>query len=160
MADPKEVLKYLKLSVNVEQEPGEEIREHIRNTLLGTPGKLRYRHTSLETKLPFLGRMYFLILRKSEKLLGSVAFSLREVKFPRGSLDVWYIRYFSIQAPLRDSTYKQKRLKRSEKKKSKKKPHGDSLLKNFSQPYFDEPDRLLRGIDDANTPSIIYAYVE
>ena len=113
MADPKEVLKYLKLSVKVEEEPGEEIRNHLKNTLLGTPGKLRYRHTSFDTKLPFLGRIYFLILRKSEKLLGSVAFSLRETIVQGKELDVWYIRYFSVHAPLRDSEYRRKRMKKT-----------------------------------------------
>jgi len=160
MADAKEVLKYLKLSVKVEKEPGEEIRAHLKNTLLGTPGKLRYRHTSFDTKISFLGRIYFLTLRKSEKLLGSVAFSLREVHHNKKTKDVWYIRYFSVHAPLRDSTFKRKRLKRSEKKKQKNKPHGDSLLKNFSQPYFDEPDKYLKGKETGNIPSIIYAYVE
>jgi hypothetical protein len=163
MADSTEVLKYLKLSVKVEQEPGEEIRNHLKNTALGTPGKLRYRHTTFDTKLPFLGRIFFLILRRSGKLLGSIAFSLREVQLNDKSLDVWYIRYFSIQAPLRDSTFKRKRLKRSEKKKQKKsskKPHGDSLLKNFSQPYFDEPGKFLEGKEKETIPSIIYAYVE
>ena len=163
MADPKEVLKYLKLSVDVEQEPGEEIRQHIRNTLLGTPGKLRYRHTSLETKLPYLGRIYFLILRKSQKLLGSIAFSLREIRSNKHSRDVWYIRYFSVHAPLRDSTFKRGRMNRAEKKrqiKQKNKPHGDSLLKNFVQPYFDEPDNLLAGGDAKKPKSIVYAYVE
>jgi hypothetical protein len=163
MANSKEVLKYLKLSVDVEQEPGEEIRNHIRNTLLGTPGKLRYRHTSLETKLPFLGRIYFLILRKSGKLLGSIAFSLREIKSNSRSHDAWYVRYFSVQAPLRDSNYKQQRLNREERKRQKRqkdKPHGDSLLKNFVQPYFDEPDKMLAG-NKANKPrSLVYAFVE
>lgn len=162
MADPKEVLKYLKLSVKVEQEPGEEIRNHLKNTVLGTPGKLRYKHTSFDTKFPFLGRIYFIILRKADKLLGSIAFSLREVGFADRTLDAWYIRYFSVHAPLRDKTYKRQRLKRSEKKKlkKKKKPHGDSLLKNFVQPYFDEPDNYLLEAEGKNLPSVIYAYVE
>ncbi len=160
MADPKEVLKYLKLSVKVEQEPGEEIHEHLRNTVLGTPGKLRYRLTSFDTKLPFLGRIYFLILRRSEKLLGSVAFSLRETWYQQKSRPVWYIRYFSVQAPFRDKTFKRKRIMQPDKKKGKNKPHGESLLKNFSQPYFDEPDRLLAGDAESGVPSLIYAYVE
>ena len=139
MADPKEVLKYLKLSVKVEQEPGEEIRDHLRNTVLGTPGKFRYKLTSFDTKLPFLGRIYFLILRRSEKLLGSVAFSLRNAWFRDEAKPVWYIRYFSVQAPFRDKTFRRKRIERSMKKKEGKKPHGESLLKNFSQPPLSAP---------------------
>jgi hypothetical protein len=161
MADPKEVLKYLKLSVKVEEEPGEEIRTHLKNTLLGTPGKLRYRHTSFDTKFPFLGRVYFLILRKSEKLLGSIAFSIREIRSFDTSQDAWYIRYFSVHAPLRDATFKRKRMKRSEKRRlRKRKPHGDSLLKNFVQPYFDLPDKHLTNNGDEKKPSLVYAYVE
>jgi hypothetical protein len=162
MADPKEVLKYLKLSVKVEEEPGEEIRTHLKNTLLGTPGKLRYRHTSFDTKFPHLGKIFFLILRKSEKLLGSIAFSSRTVRTLNKSLNAWYIRYFSVHAPLRDTTFKQGRIKRQEKRKIKRKknPHGDSLLKNFVQPYFDRPDRHFRGTANEISPSLVYAYVE
>ena len=163
MTESREVLKYLKLSVDVEREPGEEIREHIRNTLLGTPGKLRYRHTSLETKLPFLGRIFFIILRKSGKLLGSIAFSLRAVKSPSGEQDAWYVRYFSVHAPLRDATFKRERLDREKAKRPNKrrdKPHGDSLLKNFVQPYFDGPEDLLAGNGSKGTGSLVYAYVE
>lgn len=165
MADTREVLKYLKLSVEIEQNPGEEIREHLRKTLQGTPGKLRYRHTSLDSKLPFLGRIYFLILRKSGKLIGSIAFSLRENKLPEKDRDVWYVRYFSVQAPLRDQVYKQEKLTRSEKKKQierqkKKNSHGDSLLKNFVQPYFDNPVEYFLGDKTGSAPSIVYATVE
>jgi hypothetical protein len=160
MAEAKEVLKYLKLSVDVEQDPGEEIRQHIRNTLLGTPGKLRYRHTSLETKLPFLGRIYFIVLRKSEKLLGSIAFSLRETILPEKSHDIWYTRYFMIHAPLRDSTFKRERIKRSNKKGQKRISRGDSLLKNFIQPYFDDPEKYLNGMEKENQQSLVYAFVE
>lgn len=160
MADPKDVLKYLKLSVQVVQEPDEDIRMHLKNTILGTPGKLRYRHTSFDTKLPFLGRIYFFTLRKSEKLLGTVAFSLREIQTLKKPLDAWYIRYFSMWAPLRDPTFRRKRMKRLEKKKHREKPHGDNLLKNFGQPYFDDPDKLLSGNRESKSSSLIYAYVE
>lgn len=162
MADPKEVLKYFKLSVKVEQEPGEEIRNHLRNTILGTPGKLRYRHTSFDSKLPFVGRIFFIILRKAEKLLGSIAFSHRPVYSNRESAKAWYIRYFSVQAPLRDTEFKRNRLKREGKGKHSEntKPHGESLLKNLMQPYFDEPDNLLNGKALKNPQSLVYAYVE
>jgi hypothetical protein len=160
MADPKEVFKYFKLSVKVEQEPAEEVREHIKNTVLGTPGKFRYRHTSLETKLPFLGSIFFLNLRKADKLLGCIAFSLRKMHFNGDLLDGWYVRYFSVHAPFRDKTFKRKRMKRAERKEKEKKPHGDSLLKNFVQPYFDEPYRYLSGMQGKDSKSIVYAYVE
>jgi hypothetical protein len=163
MADPKEVLKYFKLSVKVEQEASDEIRQHIGSTVQGTPGKLRYRHTSLDTKFPFLGRIYFLILRKSEKLLGSIAFSLRNIRSDSRSNDAWYVRYFTVQAPMRDANFKREKLTREESQKQNRrnnKPHGDSLLKNFVQPYFDDPVKMLAGKDENKSPSLVYAYVE
>ncbi|MCK4856305.1 MAG: hypothetical protein KAT31_18635, partial [Bacteroidales bacterium] len=61
MASQSEVLKYLKLSVSVEEEPGNDVKELLADTVLGTPGKLRYRHTSFNTKLPYLGQIFFII---------------------------------------------------------------------------------------------------
>ena len=56
MASQSELLKYLKLTISVEQEPGKDVKELLANTVLGTPGKLRYRHTTFNTKFPFLGQ--------------------------------------------------------------------------------------------------------
>jgi hypothetical protein len=67
MASRAEVLKYLKLSISVEKEPSKDVRELLAHTILGTPGKFRYRHTSFDTKMQFLGRIYFLVLKKSGK---------------------------------------------------------------------------------------------
>ena len=154
MATRKDVMNYLKLSVQVETQPGNEIQDHIKATVLGTPGKIRYRHTSFAEKFPFLGKIYFLILLKSDRLLGSVAFSLRDIRSGDKKHRSWYIRYFSIRAPLRDATYKRKRAKKSEK------PGRDNLLKTTADPFFSEPDQLAEGTRFEDDRSLIYAYVE
>ena len=154
MATRKEIMKYLNLSVNVETEPNEEVQKHIKQTILGTPGKIRYQHTSFAEKLPFLGKIFFMNLLKSGKLMGTVAFSLRDTSNRNGSIRSWYIRYFSIRAPLRDSNYKRK------KKQKQEKPRRDNLLKSTAEPYFTNPDQIAEGMEFENDKSFIYAYVE
>jgi hypothetical protein len=156
MASRSEVLKYLKLSVSVEKEPGNDIKELLANTILGTPGKLRYRHTSFNTKLPFLGQIYFLVLKKSDKLLGCIAFSKRDTFHIQTPVNSWYIRYFSIRAPLRAKSHKQKRRKRQEKEKSQR----ENLLKITAQKFFDDPTQLDEKLGNAPEGDLVYAYVE
>ena len=154
MATRKEIMKYLKLSVNIETEPNEEVQEHIKQTILGTPGKMRYQHTSFEEKLPYLGKIFFMNLLKSGKLMGTVAFSLRDTLYSTGQLRSWYIRYFSIRAPLRPTSYKVKR------KSKEDKPQRDNLLKSTAEPFFTNPDQIAEGMEFNDNRSFIYAYVE
>ena len=156
MASQSEVLKYLKLSISVEAEPSKDVKELLANTVLGTPGKLRYRHTSFNTKLPFLGQIYFIILKKSDKLLGCIAFSKRDTLYNASPVNSWYIRYFSIRAPLRAKSHKQK----SRKGQEKEKPLRDNLLKLTAQKFFDDPTLLDQKLGDDPGGDLVYAYVE
>ena len=156
MASPSEVLKYLKLSVSVEEEPGNDVKELLADTILGTPGKLRYRHTSFNTKLPFLGQIFFIVLKKSEKLLGCIAFSKRDTLYKESPVNSWYIRYFSIRAPLRAKSHKQKRRNRQEKER----PQRANLLKLTAQKFFDDPTLLNEKSGDDPGGHLVYAYVE
>jgi hypothetical protein len=156
MASQSEVLKYLKLSISVEEEPGNDVKELLADTILGTPGKLRYRHTSFNSKLPFLGQIYFIVLKKSEKLLGCIAFSKRDTYHKESPVNSWYIRYFSIRAPLRAKSHKQQRRKKQEKVK----PQRDNLLKLTTQKFFDDPTMLDDQISKNTGGHLVYAYVE
>lgn len=156
MASHSEVLKYLKLSVSVEGEPSKDVKGLLADTVLGTPGKLRYRHTSFNTKLPFLGQIYFLVLRKSDKLLGCIAFSKRETFLKGSPVNSWYIRYFSIRAPLRAKSHNQKKRNKHEKER----PQRDNLLKLTAQKFFDDPTLLDQKLGNDPGGDIVYAYVE
>jgi hypothetical protein len=147
-------MKYLKLSVNIETEPEADVQDHIRKTVLGTPGRMRYQHTSFREKLPFLGRTFFLNLRKSGKLMGTIAFILRDTMQDNGGLRSWYIRYFSIRAPLRDTTFKRERARKEDR------PQRDNLLKSTAETYFTNPDQIAENMEFNDPRSIIYAYVE
>ena len=154
MATRTEIMKYLKLSVNIETEPEADVQEHIRKTVLGTPGRMRYQHTSFKEKLPFLGRIFFLNLRKSGKLMGTIAFILRDTMHGAGGLRSWYIRYFSVRAPLRDTSFKRKRSRKEDR------PQRDNLLKAAAETYFSHPDQIAEGMEFKDSRSIVYAYVE
>lgn len=156
MASQAEVLKYLKLSISVEREPSMEVKELLADTILGTPGKFRYKHTSFNNKLQFLGKIYFLVLKKSGKLLGCIAFSRRDTYHKRSPVPSWYIRYFSIRAPLRAKSHK---VKRRDNRKNEK-PQRDSLLKHTVQKFFDDPVLLDNELGNNAEGQIVYAYVE
>ena len=156
MASQATVLKYLKLSISVEKEPSKDVRELLAKTILGTPGKFRYRHTSFNTKLPFLGQTYFLVLTKSGRLLGCIAFNKRDTHHGQKTVPSWYIRYFSIRAPLRAKSH---RLRKKEKHKHVKSER-NNLLKMTVQQFFDDPSRLDEELGDSSEGQPIYAYVE
>ena len=156
MASQSELLKYLKLSISVEEEPGNDVKELLADTVLGTPGRLRYRYTSFNTKLPFLGHIYFIVLKKSGKLLGCIAFSKRDTYYQGSAVNSWYIRYFSISAPFRSKSYKQKRGKRQEKER----PQRDNMLKLTVQEFFDDPTKLDKQLGRDPAGNLVYAYVE
>ena len=156
MASQSELLKYLKLTISVEEEPGKDVKELLANTVLGTPGKIRYRQTTFYSKFPFLGNIYFIVLKKSGKLLGCIAFSKRDTYNQGSASNSWYIRYFSIRAPLRAKSHKQKRIKKQEKDK----PQRDNMLKLTVQEFFDDPTLLDKKPIRSEDRDLVYAYVE
>jgi hypothetical protein len=156
MASQAEVLKYLKLSISVEKEPSKDVKELLADTILGTPGKFRYKHTSFNTKMQFLGKIYFLVLKKSGKLLGCIAFSKRDTYHKQSPVPSWYIRYFSIRAPLRAKSHKVKKRQNLRNEK----PQRDNLLKHTVQKFFDDPALLDDGLGVTADGQMVYAYVE
>jgi hypothetical protein len=156
MASQSDVLKYLNLSISIEKEPSEDVKELLSDTILGTPGKFRYRHTSFYSKLDFLGQIWFLVLKKSGRLLGCIAFSRRNTYPQQGTVPAWYIRYFSIRTPLQVKSQKLKRKQKRRKDVTK----GDNLLKHTVQQFFDDPAMLDEVPGNSSDGQPVYAYVE
>jgi hypothetical protein len=148
----KEIAKYHKLQVKVEQEPAQDIINHLKNTVIGTPGRLLYRLTGIEKKIRSLGTCYFLVLRKLNRLIGTIGFVLRTTYSQDVSHNSWYIRYFSIRAPLRTKIHKKEDY-------DNKSSSGDNILKDSIKDYFYEPNRMLGKISDPNQKTFIYAYI-
>lgn len=149
------LLTYHDLTVEVETTPGEELLEHMHGTILGQPGSFRYQHTDLEDRLKSPGENYYMYLRKSGKMMGSVGFCGKPAETAGIAHDSWLIRYFSIKAPMR-SVPKKRREKEDLKDENKR----SSVLGRFIQPVFAEPSQLRAGKQQADPPSIIYAIIE
>jgi hypothetical protein len=81
MKPKKTVINYQELYVDLEQQPGADLLEHLKSNVLGTPGGLRYRHTQTEDKLRNLVETHFLLLWKSVRMFGSLGLYYRQTVF-------------------------------------------------------------------------------
>ncbi len=155
MKDSRTLLTYHDLTVEVQSSPGEELIAHMLETVLGTPGGLRYRHTDIEERLSTLGENYFMFLRKGGKMLGSVGFCGRTAEAAGLEHDSWLIRYFSIKAPMRSVP---RRSRQNESREGK--ADRTSVLGRFIKPIFANPSLLRDGGRKGVVPAVIFGIVE
>jgi hypothetical protein len=155
MSSSRTLLTYHDLTVEVETTPGEELMKHMHQTVLGQPGGVRYQHTDLEERMNSGEENYFMYLRKSGKMLGSVGFCSKPSETVGFKHDSWLIRYFSIKAPLR--SVPQKRKTREELKDENKRT---TVLGRFIQPIFADPSLLRKGVNQKDQPAIIFATID
>jgi len=128
-----------------------DLMKHISSTVLGTPGNLRYQLTQIKKRLDHSMETHFVILTRKGKILGSIAFMKRD-HFYKGQKSIsWYIRYFSINAPLGAKSNKKKKLNNSGR--------GSTLLKDIAIPYMENPCLLLEN-HNPEMKSYVYGYVE
>jgi hypothetical protein len=153
MNQRKKISSYHSLHVVIETQAGENLITHLKKTVLGTPGGLRYMHTDQEKKLKNIGEAYFILLYKSEQLLGSVGLCCRLSQTEQRTDLIWYIRYFAIHAPLRAKTSRKKLI-------TIVSDSGLGILKRAVLPYFENPGLLK---DQDSTPaskSLILAVID
>jgi len=155
MEKARTLLTYHNLTVEVESSPTEELLEHMHSTVVGQPGGFRFQHTNLVDRLTSPGENYFMYLRKSGKMLGSVGFCGKPAETEGISYDSWLIRYFSIKAPLR--TLPKKKKEKTDLKDDNKR---STVLGRFIQPVSANPSLLREGEQKSVPPAIIYAIVE
>ena len=154
------MLKYHDLRVEVVNQAGDDIKTHISKTILGTPGGLIYRLVDTVNKLGDMGLVYFMTLRKSTRLLGSVGLVHRMAKNGSKSFSTYYIRYFSIFAPLRIKTYKERKKELKEAKKQGNIFQKNNLIKDKVIPFFDNMTSLNDPSIPSDTKSFSFAYIE
>src|SRR4030042_3647008 len=94
----QKIASFYSLDVEILSEPNQEIRNHLSDMILGTPGKLQYRFLDINKKLSWLKDCRFLILKKSGRVLGSVCLIRRVSPVATGDYSFWYIRYMYIRA--------------------------------------------------------------
>ncbi len=155
MSEVKTVWQQGSMVTTVENIPPPELIEHISNTYLGTPGGLQYHHTTGIEKLKKMRNCYFVFLRRSGNMLGSIGYVLRDSKAGEQVVKSWLVRYFAVKAPLRTE--------KKAKKEIKRRPINDrafSLLKDLTHIFHDNPERLLDLEVDHIPKAVIYALVE
>ncbi len=145
--------RFDKLHVEIIRKPDEELLRHLRETVLGTPGGLQYQHTQVREKLAHIRDIYFMLLKKSGHLLGSVGLVSRSTSAGNTAYSSWYVRYFSIRAPLRSR-------KPQPETAMKEASRSSGLLKSVAMPFFDDPGKLRSGEAREEGASFLYAYIE
>jgi hypothetical protein len=153
MEEPRTLLTFHDLTVETETVPGQELMDHMHSTVLGQQGGFRYQHMDLEDRLKAPGENYFMYLRKSGRMIGSVGFVGRHKETGGLRHDSWMIRFFSIKAPL--GSAQKKRKEKSDVKGERR----ASVLGRFILPVFANPSQL-RGELDPEAPAVIYALIE
>jgi hypothetical protein len=139
-------------SFEVSTQPDESLINHIKSTLLGSHGGIRYQLTRIERKMANIRKAYFVLLKRNEQLLGSIGFLKRPTYSKSKPYSSWYIRYFSIKAPMQSKVHRRKQMRDPGK--------GSNLLRDIALPYMENPG-LLEGIGNpAGFKSLVYAYVE
>ena len=128
-----------------------ELLQHIKSTVLGTPGRLRYQLTQIEEKLSRIKVIHFLVLTRRNKILGSVGFLKRITYSAQMPHPSWYIRYFSIKAPLRARAQKRENFRDPQK--------GSILIRDIALPYMENPGRFEDEFQ-SHAKSIVYGYIE
>jgi hypothetical protein len=145
------ILSFYALDVEILSEPNQDVRNHLEEMVLGTPGKLQYRFIQISDKLSSLKDCRFLILKKSGRVIGSVCLIRRKSPVLSGGYPFWYIRYMFIRAPLKPKSYKQKRKKRDSSIHL-------NLIWNSVLKYIEQPEILIDSSDTAKQ-SMLYSYV-
>jgi hypothetical protein len=155
MKSRRTLLNYHSLSIEVETSPSEELMEHMYGTVMGQPGGVQYHHTDLEDRLKSGHEDYFMFLRKSGKMLGSVGFCGKPTVTAGLAHDSWLIRYFSIKAPIR-GVPKKRKTKEDIQDENKR----TTVLGRFIQPVFADPEQLREEDMRTGKPAIIFAAID
>ncbi len=142
-----------RLHVEIVRELDEELHHHLQDTILGTPGGMQYMHTNIRKKIEHIRDIYFMLLKKSGHLLGSVGLADRKTFAGEREFRSWYVRYFSIRAPLRPKKY-------SAEAGNKDASRSTGFLKSVALPYFENPALLDKKAGLHKEPSLLYACIE
>ena len=141
--------RILRLETTKKADP--EILSHIKSTVLGTPGRLRYKLKKIEEKLDHINEIDFIVLTRRGKVLGSVGLIRRTARAGGKQIKCWYVRYFSIKAPMRSGKQKHENFRNTER--------GGNIIREAVLPYASQPSKLAEDFDP-DEKTLVYAYVE
>lgn len=152
MEEKQEKFKYHELRVSSVWGADSHIKRHVSKVILGTPGKMRYRHKGALEKMEKVGETLFLTLSKGERLLGTVGFVHRLVRATGKTYNAFMVRYFAISSPMRARKHKVKR-KRAEDDKG-------FVLKEMIKAESNRMPEYLSREEHTRHKTLSYAYIE
>lgn len=152
MPDRKVLVSNQLLQVESSNEADAELLAHFKSNVNGTPGQTRYKLTRIENKLAHMKNLYFVLLKRKGKVMGSVGFHRRETAFDDTFHKSWYIRYFYIHAPFRSKQQLNKKFRQSDL--------GSNIIRDAAMPYMRDPALLMDEGYNPNEKALIYAYIE
>lgn len=138
------------LEVTLLDEAPQDAIELLEETVWGTPGGTLYRHLDTAERINLQQSPAFMTLRKSDRLLGILGFSRRNVRQPSGSTEAFYIRYLSMISGLHRQT--------QVGTTSQTRP--DGLLKKLVNRTMTHPQNLHPVEGAGPEQALYYAYVE
>jgi hypothetical protein len=155
MSEIKTIWEQGSMSTTLETTPSQELIDHIGSTYLGTPGGLQYHHTTGIDKLKNMKTCYFAFLRRHGKMLGSIGYALRDTHAGEATYKCWLVRYFAIKAPLRSD-----KLTRKQRRQKPGKDRSVSFLKDVTNFFHENPERLIDPDTTVMPKAILYSLVE
>ncbi len=146
------MLQYHDLKIEVVHGANEDIKALLSKVILGTPGRMRYRHIGLLDKIDNVGKTIFLTLRKGHRLLGTVGLVQRLVETGENRNNAFFIRYFAIFSPMQSEKHGRQQ-KRGEDDKQ-------SFLKEELKLQIDRMNQFIENPELQKIKTISYAYIE
>lgn len=138
------------LEVTLSNEAPEDAISLLEKTVWGTPGGTLYRHLDTSRRIHLQQSPAFMVLRKSERMLGILGFSRRTLQQPAGPTEAFYIRYLSMVSGLHRQT----------EVGSTGKTRSDGLLKKLVDRSMAKPVNMNPVEGQGPASALYYAYVE
>jgi hypothetical protein len=152
----KNLFEYNGLSVNINEAPASDVLQFLDENEYGTPGRFIYQHTFASQKAGNLKDTYFFTLRKSSRLLGSIAFNRRQLINKTKNTVAFYIRYLTVMPSYRRMMNENTQLKNNSLKSNKK---SGGIIKESMQKFFSNAESYL-SLEEKNMKYLFYAHIE
>jgi len=140
-------------SYSIFSQPTHEIIDHMSHTVHGTPGKLQYQLSDVGKKMKAIRNCYYLTLWRGDRLLGMIGIVKRLTTYDGKNYNSWYLRYFSIFAPLRSEKHRKKQVP------SRQSSSLSNMLKSIAVDMVENPDKFLED-SPLQENSFVYGYIE
>lgn len=149
MNDPKEK-SISELTASTSDTLSSGVLKLLKNTVLGTPGKLRYQHTEVEKKIQSLKNIQFIEIKKRTRVLGTAAIVNRSISLNKSNMKALYVRYLSVYVPNRSTKNQNPTINPKTNRRSK--------IRNEISSIF--TSELEKPFQETNQEGLFYAYVE